>query len=165
MLWCQLAVRAPQQPLWWRPMQKVAMCRPSHSAQPQSLRRDVIIPRLARGLRRAVTFPQPWGSPNCRTWCQVDLTAEVWAYPRRSTHLVVARARKMTPPLMPEAKPSSKGQSWLHHTGQPRTGKYLGGNQCRPNNQRTCVAIWKNNLWPITIMCKKHSLQELQGEH
>ena len=103
------------------------MCRPSHPAQTQSFRWDVIIPGLARGLRRTVTFPQPWGSPFCRTWCQGDLAAEVWAYPRRSTHLVVARARKMTPPLMPEAKSSSEGQVMAPPHGATKDREVLRG--------------------------------------
>ena len=61
MSWCRSAVRTPQHPLWWRPMQKVAMCRPSHPAQPQSLRRDVISSRTRQRAQTGSHLPAALG--------------------------------------------------------------------------------------------------------
>ena len=103
----------------------VAMSRPSHQTQPQTLWQGIKLPRLARELRRTVTFPQPWGSPFAGHGVRYDLTAEVWEYPRHSTHPVVVRARKMIPPASP-AGSGSEGQSRSHHTWHPRKGRCQG---------------------------------------
>ena len=41
----------------------------------------------------------------------------------------------------------------------------LRGKSALTKQPEDMCGYMENNLWPMTIMCKKHSLQGLQGEH
>ena len=139
MSWCPPAPNTPQHLLQRRDVWQVSISGPATRHYPRILKQDVIIPRLARGLRRTVTIPQPWGSPYAGHGVRCDLTAGVWAYPRRSTHQVVVRARKMTP-LVTRAAPRSKGRTRPHQAKHQWTEDMPGGIRRRANNQRACEA-------------------------
>ena len=137
MAWRWPALKTPQYPLQrCNPWQVSAYC-PNYQALPKNTKAGRHNSQTCQRLRRTVTIPQPWGSPCAGHGVRCDLTAEVWAYPRHSTHQVVVRAGKMTPPVT-QAAPGIKDRLRTHHIKHQLTGDVPGGIQRQPDNQRPC---------------------------
>ena len=113
--------------------------RPGHQALPKETKAGRHNSRTRQRAQTDSHYPAALGLSVCRTWCRDGLTAVVRAYPRRSSHQVVVRARKMTP-LVTQAAPISKGRTRPRHAKHQWTEDMPGGIWRRANNQRTCEA-------------------------